>query len=139
LVDGHQTLDSEYRRGLLAVSAAGRSFTQLSNQVAADIQRLPNPTERLESLWTGVEGLDERLRKSLGGASERLDTLATQTQATSASVERLAQSLRAASSQIERGGSEVSDTLQRELRDLGKVLDDFVALLERRIETAGVA
>lgn len=139
LVDGHQTLDSEYRRGLLAVSAAGRSFTQLSNQVAADIQRLPNPTERLENLWTGVEALDERLRTSLGGASERLDALAVQAQATSASVERLSQSLRSASSQIERGGSEMSDTLQRELRDLGKVLDDFVALLERRIETAGVA
>jgi len=138
LVDGHATLDSEYRRGLLAVSAAGRSFSQLSNQVAADIQRLPNPTERLDNLWTGVEKLDQRLRTSLGDASTRLDALGAQAQATGASVERLAQSLREASVKIERGGGDLMGTLQRELRDLTKVLDEFTELLEHRVHEIGV-
>src|SRR5262249_19107976 len=78
LADGHATLDTEYRRGLLAVSAAGRTFSQLSNQVATDIQRLPNPTERLDQLWTNVEALDQRLRTSLGDASTQLDALGAQ-------------------------------------------------------------
>ncbi|MGH2898559.1 MAG: hypothetical protein ACRDMZ_07780, partial [Solirubrobacteraceae bacterium] len=137
LVDGHSTLDTEYRRGLLAVSAAGRSFTQLSNQVAADITRLPNPAERLESLWTGVETLDERLRKSIGDAGTRLAALGTQADSTGASVERLAQSLRAAATQIERGGGEAGAALQHELSELSKVLDDFVALLNERVDTIG--
>lgn len=138
LVDGHATLDSEYRRGLLAVSAAGRSFSQLSNQVAADIQRLPNPTERLDNLWTGVEKLDQRLRTSLGDASARLDTLGAQATATGASVERLAQGLREASLKIERGGGDLMGTLHSELRDLRKVLDEFTELLEHRIHEIGV-
>jgi hypothetical protein len=138
LVDGHATLDSEYRRGLLAVSAAGRSFSQLSNQVAADIQRLPNPTERLDNLWTGVEKLDQRLRTSLGDASARLDALGAQAQATGASVDRLAQGLREASVKIERGGGDLMGTLDRELRDLRKVLDEFTELLEHRIHTIGI-
>jgi hypothetical protein len=138
LADGHATLDTEYRRGLLAVSAAGRSFSQLSNQVAADIQRLPNPTERLDNLWTGVEKLDQRLRTSLGDASARLDALGAQAQATGASVERLAQSLREASAKIERGGGDMMATLDRELRDLSKVLDDFTELLEQRVHAIGI-
>lgn len=138
LADGHATLDTEYRRGLLAVSAAGRSFSQLSNQVAADIQRLPNPTERLDNLWTGVEKLDQRLRTSLGDASARLDALGAQAQATGASVERLAQSLRDASAKIERGGGDMMATLDRELRDLSKVLDDFTELLEQRVHAIGI-
>jgi hypothetical protein len=137
LVDGHSTLDTEYRRGLLAVSAAGRSFTQLSNQVAADIKRLPNPADRLATLWTGVETLDERLRNSIGDAGTRLATLGTQAQTAGAAVEKLSQSLKAASAQIERGGGEASKTLQRELEDLGKVLDEFVGLLNERVEAIG--
>jgi hypothetical protein len=139
MIDGHQTLDSEYRRGLLAVSAAGRSFTQLSNQVAADMKRLPNPAERLEHLWTNVDVLDEKLRDSIGGASERLTTLGAQAQAAGASVERLAASLKTASTQIERGGGEMSASLERELKDVSKVLDDFVTLLDDRVATMGAA
>lgn len=139
MVDGHQTLDSEYRRGLLAVSAAGRSFTQLSNQVAADLKRLPNPSERLEHLWTNVDALDEKLRNSIGSAGERLTALGAQAQAAGASVERLAASLKTASTQIERGGGEMSASLERELRDVSKVLDDFVALLDERVATMGAA
>ena len=139
MVDGHQTLDSEYRRGLLAVSAAGRSFTQLSNQVAADLKRLPNPSERLEHLWTNVDALDEKLRNSIGSAGERLTALGAQAQAAGASVERLAASLKTASTQIERGGGEMSASLERELKDVSKVLDDFVALLDERVATMGAA
>jgi hypothetical protein len=139
MVDGHQTLDSEYRRGLLAVSAAGRSFTQLSNQVAADLKRLPNPSERLEHLWTNVDTLDEKLRNSIGSAGERLTTLGAQAQAAGASVERLATSLKTASTQIERGGGEMSASLERELKDVSKVLDDFVTLLDERVATMGAA
>lgn len=139
MVDGHQTLDSEYRRGLLAVSAAGRSFTQLSNQVAADMKRLPNPAERLEHLWTNVDAVDEKLRTSIGGAADRLTALAAQAHAASASVEKLATSLKTASTQIERGGGEMSASLERELKDVSKVLDDFVTLLDERVATMGAA
>ena len=138
LADGHATLDTEYRRGLLAVSAAGRTFSQLSNQVATDIQRLPNPTERLDQLWTNVEALDQRLRTSLGDASTQLDALGAQALATNASVERLSESLRAASAKIERGGGALMATLDRELRDLSTVLDEFTELLERRVHSIGV-
>ena len=137
LVDGHQTLDTEYRRGLLAVSAAGRSFTQMSNQVAADMKRLPNPAERLENLWTNVEALDEKLKASIGGAGTKLDALGAHAVAAGAAVERLSTSLKAASTTIERGGGEMSATLQRELRDVSKVLDDFTSLLEQRVQTIG--
>ena len=138
LVDGHQTLDTEYRRGLLAVSAAGRTFTQLSNQVAADLKRLPNPAERLEHLWTGVDTLDTKLKDSIGEAGARFVALSKQAQEASASVDRLSQSLRTASANIERGGGEVSATLERELRDVSKVLDDFVGLLNERVNGIGV-
>jgi hypothetical protein len=138
LTDGHATLDTEYRRGLLAVSAAGRTFSQLSNQVSSDIQRLPNPTERLDKLWTNVEALDQRLRTSLGDASARLDALGAQALATNASVERLSESLRAASAKIERGGGDLMATLDRELRDLSKVLDEFTDLLDQRVHAIGV-
>jgi hypothetical protein len=139
MVDGHQTLDSEYRRGLLAVSAAGRSFTQLSNQVAADVKRLPNPAERLEHLWQNVDALDEKLRTSIGSAGERLTALGAQAQTAGASVEKLAASLKTASAQIERGGGEMSASLERELKDVSKVLDDFVALLDERVAAMGAA
>jgi uncharacterized protein YoxC len=139
LVDGHQTLDTEYRRGLLAVSAAGRSFTQFSNQVAADLKRLPNPAERLEHLWTGVDTLDAKLKDSIGEAGARFVALSQQAQEASVSVDRLSQSLRTASANIERGGGEVSATLERELRDVSKVLDDFVGLLNERVNGIGVA
>src|SRR5262249_33055377 len=111
LVDGHQTLDTEYRRGVLAVSAAGRTFTPVSNQVASDPQRLPNPAERLEHLWTGVDTLDAKLKESIGEAGARFIALSKQAQEASASVDRLSQSLRTASANIERGGGEVSATL----------------------------
>ena len=109
----------------------------MSNQVAADMKRLPNPAERLENLWTNVEALDEKLKASIGGAGTKLDALGAHAVAASAAVERLSSSLKAASATIERGGGEMSATLQRELRDVSKVLDDFTSLLEQRVQTIG--
>ena len=56
---------------------------------------------------------------------------------TAASIERLSQSVRAAADRIERGGGEIGATLERELRDLSKVLDDFYGLLDERVKTIG--
>jgi phage shock protein A len=137
IATGHQALDAEYRKGVIAVSAASTSFTGLSNRVVQEIERLPNPAERLQSLWTGVESLDQRLRSSIGDAGTQLATIGTQAQTTAASIERLSQSVRAAADRIERGGGEIGATLERELRDLSKVLDDFYGLLDERVKMIG--
>ena len=89
------------------------------------------------SLWTDVESLDQRLRSSIGDAGTQLATIGTQAQTTAASIERLSQSVRAAADRIERGGGDIGATLERELRDLSKVLDDFYGLLDERVKTIG--
>ena len=90
--------------------------------------RIPDTRERVRSSTYCT------IMASMNGIAPNTNISAV---AASASVERLSQSLKSASANIERGGGEMSATLQRELSDLSKVLDDFTSLLEERVQTIG--
>jgi len=125
LEDGHVTLES--------ARAAARSFDELTNLVTSHIENLPDPAERLQSLWGGIETLDGRLRTSLGEAISLVAAMGTQAQIAAGSVEKLTRSSDAASAVVARSGSEMAHALDRELRQLDSILEEFHALLNAQI------
>jgi hypothetical protein len=128
--DGRATLES--------ARAAARSFDELTKLVTSHIENLPNPAERLQNLWAGVETLDGRLRASLGEAIRLVAAMGTQAQIAADSVEKLTRSSDAAAAVVARSGSEMAYALDRELRHLDGILEEFHALLNAQIRRVAV-
>jgi hypothetical protein len=130
LEDGRATLES--------ARAAARSFDELTNMVTSHIENLPDPAERLRNLWVGIETLDGRLRTSLGEAISLVAAMGTQAQIAAGSVEKLTRSSDAAAAVVARSGSEMAYALDRELRQLDGILEEFHALLNAQIRRVAV-
>ena len=130
LEDGRATLES--------ARAAARSFDELTNMVTSHIEHLPDPAERLQNLWVGIETLDGRLRTSLSEAISLVAAMGTQAQIAAGSVEKLTRSSDAASAVVARSGSEMAYALDRELRQLDGILEEFHALLNAQLRRVAV-
>jgi hypothetical protein len=126
------------RTTLESARAAARSFDELTNMVTSHIENLPDPAERLQNLWVGIETLDGRLRTSLGEAISLVAAMGTQAQIAAGSVEKLTRSSDAASAVVARSGNEMAYALDRELRQLDGILEEFHALLNAQIRRVAV-
>lgn len=129
----HETVDSEYRRGLTNLATAGTAFADMATGVARQVESLPNPAERLVGLWDGVRALETTLSSSITGASQQLDALRKRSEDLSGALGRLGQSADTASGELETGGDKLSTALRRELRQMNEILDEYTQLLEQRV------
>jgi hypothetical protein len=129
----HETVDVEYRRGLTNLATAGTAFADMATGVARQVESLPNPAERLVGLWDGVRALESTLTSSITGASQQLDALRKRSEDLSGALGRLGQSADSASSELETGGDKLGTALQRELRQMNEILDEYTQLLEQRV------
>jgi hypothetical protein len=133
LTAAHDAMEAEYRRALVAVSTAGSTFAGLAEQVAHDVEALPNPAERLTGVWDRVRELETTLAKSISEASTQLATLSDRARTATTSVTQLGESSGTAAASVERGGAELGETLHRDLQQMIRILDEYTMLLERRI------
>jgi len=129
----HETVDAEYRRGLASLSSAGTAFAGMAGEVVKQVEALPNPAVRLAGLWDGVRALESTLAASIGGATEQLDALRQRSESLSEALDRLGHSAEAAAGNVEGGGERLGASLERELRQMNEILDEYARLLEQRV------
>jgi hypothetical protein len=138
LAQVQQSMDEEYRRGLQGFAEAGVAFATLAGNVATQVQSLPDPAERLAGLWEGVRALEQGLTAAVEGASRELYSLQERAGILSAELEQLGGSTRAAARSVDTGGTELGESLQRELAQMNAIIDQYVTLLERTTRTMKV-
>jgi hypothetical protein len=134
--DTHAAIEAEYRRGVEAMSSAGTTFSALGEQVARDVAAMPNPADRLTTLWESVRQLEAKLAQSVDDASLHLATLSGRARDASSMLDEVGRSAGTAARSVEKGGAEFGAALHEELQQLIRILEEYTALIE---QGAGVA
>ena len=132
----HAAIEAEYRRGVEAMSTAGTMFAELGERVARDIEALPNPADRLTTLWESVRQLEAKLAASVEDASGQLAALSGRAREASTMLDEVGRSAGTAALSVERGGAELGAALRDELQQMIRILDEYTSLLE---QSAGLA
>lgn len=127
----HAAIEAEYRRGVEAVSSAGRTFAELGERVAGEIEAMPNPADRLTTLWTSVQQLEAKLAASVDEASAQLAALSGRAREASTMLDEVGRSADVAARSVERGGVELGAALHDELQQMIRILEEYTALLEQ--------
>lgn len=112
----------------------GEQFAVLANQVAERIETLPDPSERLSTLWQSVQALEQRLVDSITRMTTAIDALNARTTEASTGVRALGQATHTAADRLSTAAGAVAESLRRELKALDQLIDEFVKVLERRVE-----
>lgn len=133
LVALHDAIETEYGRGMQAVARASASFTRLSEHVVQEMESLPDPSERLTSLWTGIENMDGRITSSSLNVSKALLALDERARSATTAVEALGQRADSATKSIDEGRQRAATALGTELRQIEQILEDFHRVLESRL------
>lgn len=134
----HEKLEIEYGRGLKNVSQSAESFALLTADVLSAIDRIPDPSIRLEALWSGIERLDEIVAGNARMAATELDTLSERARSAHQAVDVLSTGALTAAGHIQRGGTATGEALRKELQQIDGVLADFHRVLESRIKSLAV-
>jgi ABC-type transporter Mla subunit MlaD len=129
--DTHAAIEAEYRRGVEAMSLAGKTFAELGERVADEIEALPNPADRLTTLWASVQQLEAKLAASVDEASGQLATLSGRAREASTMLDEVGRSADLAARSVERGGAELGVALHDELQQMIRILEEYTALLEQ--------
>lgn len=138
LGEANRSLDEEYRRGLEGFAASGRAFAELTARTVEYVEALPNPAERLSGLWDGVRRLETDLTEAIAGSVLELGVLRERAEQLAAALARLGSSADDAATKLGNGGDRLAETLQRELRQMNGVIDEYVSLLETTTQSLTV-
>jgi ABC-type transporter Mla subunit MlaD len=132
----HAAIEAEYRRSVEAMSSSGKTFAELGERVAGEIEALPNPADRLTTLWASVQQLEAKLAASVDEASTQLGALSGRAREASTMLDEVGRSADVAARSVERGGAELGVALHDELQQMIRILEEYTALLE---QSAGLA
>lgn len=133
LTAAHEQLEGEYKRGLEQFAGAGRAFADLSGKVTSQIESLPDPADRLSTLWQNVQALERGLVDSMSRVTATLVELEARSADAAAGVAVIGSASRSAAEQLASQTGIAADTLRRELRQIDQLVDEFVNLLEGRV------
>lgn len=133
LARAHEQLEGEYTRGLEQFAGAGRAFAELSGKVTAQIESLPDPADRLSTLWQNVQALERGLVESISRVTGTLVELEARSADAADGVAVIGSASRSAAERLASETGMAADTLRRELRQIDQLLEDFVNLLEGRV------
>jgi hypothetical protein len=134
----HESLSAQFGQGLQQVGQASDNFGMLSTTVLQTIERMPDPSARLEALWSGIQRLDELIVANARMASDELATLGDRAGLAQTAVEELSTGARAAAIAVRGSGADAAEALRQELRQVDAVLTDFHRVLEGRIRELAV-
>lgn len=134
----HQSLDEEYRRGLDGFASAGTAFADLTKQTVRYVEALPNPASRLSGLWDGVTKLDTTLTAAINGAIGELGVLRDRSEKAAAALGQLGGSATASATSISSGGERFASELEREIRQMNRLVDEYILLLQAATRSAHV-
>jgi ABC-type transporter Mla subunit MlaD len=127
----HAAIETEYRRGVEAMSSAGKTFAELGERVAGVIEAMPNPADRLMTLWTSVQQLETKLAASVDEANTQLAVLSGRAREASSMLDEVGRSADLAARSVERGGAELGVALHDELQQMIRILEEYTAVLEQ--------
>ena len=127
----HTAIEAEYRRSVEAMSSAGKTFAELGERVAGEIEALPNPADHLTTLWASVQQLEAKLAGSVDEASTQLAALSGRAREASTMLDEVGRSADVAARSVERGGAELGVALHDELQQMIRILEEYTALLEQ--------
>lgn len=126
----HKSLDEEYRRGMEGYASSGQAFAELTTRTVTHIESLPDPATRLEQLWAGMSGLDSRLTEASKGLIGQITELRSGSDHLAASFTNLGESSHVAAGAITSGSQHYAQELQRELRHMNELVDEYVSMLQ---------
>lgn len=134
----HEQLEIQYSRGLRNVGQSADTFANLTAEVLGTIDRIPDPTTRLEALWVGIQRVDDMVAGNARLAATELVTLSERARSAHSAVDDLAKGTRAAAGNIQSGGAATAEALRKELQQIDGVLADFHRVLESRVKSLAV-
>jgi hypothetical protein len=130
LDEAHRNLDSEYRRGVEAYASSGVAFAELAERTTSYISAMPNPAERLAGLWSSVSELEATLRDAIVGSASELEVLRERSEHLTKELSRLGEGVGAAANTIDFDGGRLTGALQRELKQMNSIVEEYLLLLE---------
>jgi hypothetical protein len=130
LAEAHRSLDNEYRSGLEGFASSGKAFADLTARTVEHVEALPNPATRLSDLWNGIERLESSLTKAIEGSIDELGVLRDRSEKLAVALTALGGSATSATTALNDGGKQFAAELQRELRQMNSIVDEYVSLLE---------
>jgi hypothetical protein len=130
LSSAHGNLDVEYARGLEGFALSGKAFAELTARTVAQVEALPNPAARLSGLWDGVRELESTLNGAITGSVEGLMKLRERSEQATTELGRLSVGAGAAADTVAADSTRLATALQRELRQMNVILEEYVSLLE---------
>lgn len=133
LATAHEQLEGEYRRGLEQFAGAGRAFADLSAKVTLQVESLPDPADRLSTLWQNVQALERGLVDSMTRVTAALVDLETRAGDAAEGVSVIGRASRSAAERLTTETGIAADTLRRELKQIDQLLEEFVNVLEGRV------
>lgn len=112
----------------------GEQFAVLAKQTTERIEALPDPSQRLSTLWQNVQALDQRLVDSITRVTASLDALHVRAGDASTGVVAMGRATQSAADRLSIDAGAAAESLRRELKALDQLVDEFVKVLESRVE-----
>jgi hypothetical protein len=131
LNEAHQSLDVDYATGLKRFAESGEALAALTKKVLDQVQALPNPTERLQELWTSVAKLEATLRTAVSGSATQFDDMRARTGLLAGSLTEFQGVVNGAAKTLESGTKEMADELERELTQMSGLIDEYLGIMRK--------
>ena len=132
----HEDFEEAYRRGLGSFSDAGGTFQALAEEAASQVASLPDPSERLSRLWEGVRQLEASLTKAISGSTTEFNALTERTHRLREGLTLVGTAAGGLATALRSGGDDLTRELRREIEQMTRLLEEYVALVSRMMRAA---
>jgi hypothetical protein len=130
-------VEEECRHALVALERSSGSLLALGDAVLERVNRLPDPSTRLEGIWTNVGAQEEKMVASITRAAGALDGLGRASAAAADRMQGLDAGVAQGARSLEESTAALRSALARDVEAVHRLVDELYAVIEGRINLVG--
>ena len=130
-------VEEECRTALTALERSSGALLALGDAVVERVNRLPDPSSRLEGLWGSISAREEQMISSVGRAAGALDALERASRTTAGQVEKLDAGVAESARSLVESTAALRSALARDVEAVHRLVDELYDVIEGRIKLVG--
>jgi hypothetical protein len=137
LVGIRAAVEEECRTALAALERSSGALLSLGDAVVERVNRLPDPSERLDGLWSSLGAQEEQMIASISRTSQALHALEEASRSTTEKMAHLDAGIASGARSLGESTEALRGALARDVEAVHRLVDELYEVIEGRINLVG--